>query len=79
MACKPTESLTFESLMQDFENNELTHEDMDTIDLAFIPDPNVNDSEDEMGKQITKFKILLIFIRRKIRYKIQFIRSEILQ
>ena len=68
MGYSPTKRITFESFMENIEDNELSYADIDTVDLAFIPDPNINDSEDEMGKQITKFKILLIFIRRNIRY-----------
>lgn len=52
MDYRATERLTFESLFETIEDDEFAYVDLNTIDLAFIPDPNIDDSEDEMGNQI---------------------------
>ena len=50
MVHRRSQWLAVQNILEEIEDNEFPITDEDIIDVAFIPDPNIDDFEDDAGK-----------------------------
>lgn len=50
MVRRRSQRLAVQNILEEIEDSEFPITDDDNIDVAFIPDPNIDDSEDDAGK-----------------------------
>ena len=50
MVRRRSQWLAVQNILEEIEDNEFPITDEDIIDVAFIPDPNIDDFEDDAGK-----------------------------
>lgn len=62
MSRRRSERQSVQNIIQQIEENETLYANADNIDVAFIPDPSLNDSEDDSGKKL-KYSAVYYFAK----------------